>query len=256
MPSKDNFSIIIPTYNEKENLITLIPQLKNLYPRSSVFVVDDNSKDGTSEFLKKYASADPTVNIICRSNKLGRGSAVIDGLKKALLQTKSEYYLEMDADFSHKPGEIKNLLGKKSSNTLVIGSRYIKGSKIINWPYLRKILSLLANIYIRTILKIPLRDFTNGFRLYPKKAAEIIVKTNPADKGYTTLSETAYILYLNNIKFTEVPTTFINRKLGKTKISIKEYLQSLVSIIRIKQNYSKLRVLYSHLSDPDAIRED
>lgn len=243
MPSKNNFSIIIPTYNEKENLITLIPQLKNLYPHSSVFVVDDNSKDGTSEFLKKYASADPTVNFISRSSKLGRGSAVIDGLKKALLQTKSEYYLEMDADFSHKPGEIKNLLGKKGSNTLVIGSRYIKGSKIINWPYLRKILSALANIYIRNILKIPLHDFTNGFRLYPKKAAQTIVKVNPQVIGYTTLSETAYILYINKFKFAEVPTTFINRNIGKSKISIKEYLQSLISIIRIKQNYRHMRVI-------------
>lgn len=243
MPSKNNFSIIIPTYNEKENLIILIPQLIKYYPNSLIFIVDDNSIDNTADFFKKNSSAFSNVYLISRKGKLGRGSAVIDGLKKALNTAGSEYYLEMDADFSHNPKEIKNLLEKKNPDTLIIGSRYIKGSKIINWPYLRKILSALANIYIRNILKIPLHDFTNGFRLYPKKAAEIIVNTNPADKGYTTLSETAYILYLNNIKFTEVPTTFINRKLGKTKISIKEYLQSLVSIIRIKQNYRHMRVI-------------
>ena len=240
---KDNLSIIIPTYNEKENLVSLIPQIKALYPKASVFIVDDNSKDGTADYFKKYSTVNVNVHLISRKGKLGRGSAVIDGLKKALESVKSEYYLEMDADFSHKPEEINLLLEKKEPETLVIGSRYINGSKIINWPYLRKILSTLANIYIRTILKIPLHDFTNGFRLYPKKAAETIVKINPQVIGYTTLSETAYILYLHHFKFIEVPTTFINRKIGKSKISIKEYLQSLISIIKIKQNYAKMPVL-------------
>ena len=238
MPSKDNFSIIIPTFNEKENLITLIPGLKELYPDAPIFIVDDNSQDGTSSFIGNISQKFPQISLISRKTKLGRGSAVIDGLKTALLTANTDYYLELDADFSHQPSEIKRLLDKKNSGTLVIGSRYTKGSVIINWPKYRQILSYLANIYIRTILKIPLHDFTNGFRLYPKKAADIIVRTNPAEKGFTTLSETAYILYRHHFKFTEVPITFINRKLGKTKISPQEYLKFLASIIRIRKNYS------------------
>ncbi|OGG17835.1 hypothetical protein A3D78_03590 [Candidatus Gottesmanbacteria bacterium RIFCSPHIGHO2_02_FULL_39_14] len=243
MPLNNRFSIIIPTYNEKENLITLLPVLKNLYPASNIFIVDDNSQDKTSDFIKKFSRKNKNVHLLQRHSKLGRGSAVIDGLKKALIIGKTDYYLEMDADFSHVPGEIKRLLVKKDPHTLVIGSRYIPGARTVNWPHWRQILSILANFYIRTILKIPLHDFTNGFRLYPKYAAEIIVMTNPAEKGYTTLSETAYILFLNGFKFVEVPTTFVNRKLGKTKISLKEYLQSLTSIIRIKQNYHGSKML-------------
>ena len=237
MIQKNSFSIVIPTYNEKENLIILIPELKKLYPDSYIFIVDDNSRDGTAKLISNYSYKYKKVFLISRKGKLGRGSAVIDGLKKALLIGQTDYYLEMDADFSHDPNEIKRLLDKNNPGTLIIGSRYVEGSKIINWPQIRKSLSKLANIYIRTILKIPLNDFTNGFRLYPKKAAEIIVKTNPSDKGYTTLSETAYILFLHQFNFIEVPTTFVNRKVGKSKISVTEYLQSLLSIIKIKHNY-------------------
>ena len=238
MQNKERFSIIIPTYNEKENLTILIPRLKNLYPQAFIFIVDDNSQADTSGLINNLSKKFTNIILISRQGKLGRGSAVIDGLKKALKEARCDYYLEMDADFSHDPDEIGRLLQKKDLGTLVIGSRYIKGSKIINWPIYRKFLSKLANIYIRTILKIPLHDFTNGLRLYPKKAAETIVKANPQDIGYTTLSETAYILYLHHFKFIEVPTTFLNRRRGKSKISLKEYLQSLVSIIKIKQNYS------------------
>ncbi|OGG03869.1 hypothetical protein A2W14_05000 [Candidatus Gottesmanbacteria bacterium RBG_16_37_8] len=237
MTLQDKFSIIIPTYNEKENLVILIPRLKKLYPASHIFIVDDNSQDGTDVFINKISSRFSRILLLKRKGKLGRGSAVIDGLKYALKTAKTQYYLEMDADFSHDPQEVVRLLEKKSPDTLVIGSRYVSGSLIVNWPQIRRTLSSLANLYIRTILKIPLHDFTNGFRLYSQKAARIIVGVNPAEKGYTTLSETAYILYLHRFKFIEVPTTFVNRKLGKTKISLEEYLKSLLSIIRIKQNY-------------------
>ena len=237
MPSNNNFSIIIPTYNEKENLLVLIPRLKKLYPASYIFIVDDNSQDSTSSLIKKLSLKYPRLHLINRRGKLGRGSAVIDGLKKALSKAKTDYYLEIDADFSHDPQEIEKLLHKKDPRTLVIGSRYVKDARIVNWPIIRQILSILANFYIRSILNIPLHDFTNGFRLYPSSAARIIVATNPAEKGYTTLSETAYILYLHHFKFVEVPTTFVNRRMGNSKISLKEYLQSLLSIIKIKQNY-------------------
>ena len=114
MSNKEAFSIIIPTYNEKENLVTLIPRLKKIYPDSYIFIVDDNSRDDTADFMEKISRQYRGIHFISRNGKLGRGSAVISGLKKALVEAKTEYYLEIDADFSHDPDEIHRLLDRKN----------------------------------------------------------------------------------------------------------------------------------------------
>lgn len=231
------FAIIIPTYQEKENLIILLPQLVKLYPQTPIFVVDDNSQDGTDIYILNLSQKHPQLHFVARSKKMGRGGAVLTGLKKAYQDKNLDYFLEMDADFSHQPKEIKRLLKKAESKTIVIGSRYVLGSRIINWPILRQVLSKLANLYARVILQILINDYTNGFRLYPRLAVEKILQSKLTESGYALLSEVAYILYQDGFTFVEVPTTFVNRKKGETKTNFAEYLKSLFSIIRIRLNY-------------------
>ena len=227
-------SIVIPAYNEKENLVKLLPILIKKYPSSSIIIVDDASPDQTASFIRTYARKNPRVTLIERSGKLGRGSAVLAGFKKALNLDRSNYILEMDADFSHDSQDLQRLINHASSKTVVIGSRYIKGSRIVNWPMLRKVLSRLANLYTRIILGIPIHDYTNGLRLYPKAAVEEILSHPMKESGYAALSESAYLLFRKGYVFKEVPTTFVARKIGKSKTDLPEYFRSLLAILKIR----------------------
>lgn len=239
-----NFAIIIPTRNEKANLEKLLPFLSTLYPDSPVWIVDDNSRDGTGAFIKEFSKNHPFVHALIRQNKRGRGSAVLEGLKEAFQDKKSDYFLEMDADFSHDPKEIRKLLDEIDTrmtgpdiNTVIIGSRHINGAKFINCSKLRVFLSHLANWYARLILGIPIKDYTNGFRLYPRRAVEVLKEAIINQKGYIVLSETAYILYKNGFSFQEVPTIFVNRTVGRSNATIFEFLRSIPAIIKIKKNH-------------------
>lgn len=234
MSNKITFAIIIPCYYERENLEKLVPVLISLFPHTPLFIVDDHSPDGTSDFISDVHKKNTCVSVISRASKSGRGSAVLAGLKKAHEDTETAYFLEMDADFSHDPADIYRLLEKADPDTVVIGSRYVRGSRIIDWPYLRRILSRLSNLYARLFLGIPIDDYTNGFRLYPRQAVEVLIKRPPETPGYAYLSETAHLLYKNGFKFSEVPTGFVNRKIGKSNTGIGEYLKSLLAIIKIR----------------------
>lgn len=231
------FAIIIPTRNEKINLEKLLPALIEFYPSCPIWVVDDNSADGTENFVNEFSKKIPFVHILNRINQRGRGSAVLDGLKEAYKDTKISYFLEIDADGSHDPQEIKNLLSVAGSNTLVIGSRHISGSKFVDCSPIRMILSHLANFYARLILGVPINDYTNGFRLYSRSAIELLKDAKIHEKGYITLSETAYILYKLGFLFKEVPTIFVNRKIGRSNATIFEFLHSIPAIIRIRLNH-------------------
>lgn len=233
-PIMKKFAIIIPTYMEKENLTHLLPLLVKLYPSAFIIVVDDASNDTTFSFVQQFSAKHPQLFLLSRKKKLGRGSAVLAGFQKAQKIGKIDYFLEMDADFSHDPQEISSLLAKANPRTVIIGSRYLPGSRIINWPKTRKVLSLLANLYTRLILQIPINDYTNGFRLYPKEAIKVILESLIREKGYAALSEIAFLLYKRGFSFVEVPTTFVNRQRGKSNTNLGEYLQSLTAIIKIR----------------------
>ncbi len=230
------FSIIIPTRNERNNLEQLLPVLIKLYPDSPIWIVDDDSKDKTAEFVENFSEKYPQIHLLPRKNKRGRGSAVLDGLKVAYKDTKISYFLEMDADLSHNPLDIKKLLSEslKTPLSVIIGSRHVRGGKFINCSPFRVFLSKLANFYARLILGVPINDYTNGFRLYPKEAIKLLINSKIHEKGYITLSETAYILHKHGFNFTEVPTIFINRKVGKSNATILEFLRSLPAIIKIR----------------------
>lgn len=231
------FAIIIPTYEERKNLEKLLPTLAKMYPKSPIYVVDDNSKDSTFSFVSKFSQKHKRIKLIIRKGEMGRGGAVIEGLKRALTLSDIDYFLEMDADFSHHPSQIKRLTDMADPERVVVGSRYVKGSKMVNWPKIRRFLSFLANLYIRIILKVEIADYTNGFRLYPRSAVEIITKEGLKQKGYALLSESAYLLHKKGYSFVEVPTTFVNRERGKSKTNWKKYLKSLAAIVKIRFNY-------------------
>lgn len=232
------FSIIIPAKNERNNLERLLPLLTKLYPASPIWIVDDNSKDKTEEFIKEFNKKHKQVGLIVRMDKRGRGSAVIEGFKEAIKNKEISYFLEMDADCSHNPVEIDSIITQAKDDTIVIGSRHIKGSKFVCCSKARILISRLANLYIKSVLRIPINDFTNGFRLYPRRAIDVLKESIIHEQGFIMLSETAYILYLKGFTFREVSTVFVNRKIGKSNITIREILHSLPAIFKIRFSYT------------------
>ena len=227
--------VVIPTYNEADNIEYLIKNVKNnISPHDHVVIVDDDSPDKTGRIAKNLKVKFKNLHVIIRKGKNGRGSAVIDGFKYAL-DLKPTYFVEMDADFSHKPEDIPRLRKLMAKNVgMVIGSRYMRGSRIQNWPLKRKIFSHLANLYAKTILQIPISDYTNGFRLYSKNALEFLLSQDLKTKGYIVLSETAYKLHRAGFKFEEIPIVFINRKRGVSNVNRSEIKNAFFGVLKIR----------------------
>jgi dolichol-phosphate mannosyltransferase len=228
-------SIIIPTYNEEENIIKLINKIFNIPLKINIIVVDDSKS-----ILRKIRKV-RKVKYIHRGKKLGRGSAVLVGIKKSLKNKRNRIIIEMDADFSHRTEEILpniNYFNKNKLNFL-IASRYLKESKILNWPISRHILSKFSNLLAKLMLRIPIQDYTNGFRFYDRKAAEHILKkcSRSHSSGFILLSEIAMELYINKFKLDERPTIFVNRSRGESKASFSEIINSLFGLLRLFIKY-------------------
>ena len=235
-------NIVIPTFNEEDNIERLIKSIQKKLPNCYILIVDD-TKNNNIELILKKKNIKKKVRYINRKNSKGRGSAVLFGFKKSLKKNKDQIFIEMDADFSHKPSEInKNIkLFKKRKSDLLIASRYTSKSKIFNWSLSRRIFSRLSNILTKFILRIGVTDYTNGFRIYSKKAIKLITKNcgNIGD-GFIVLSEILLILHLNKFKIDETETIFINRKRGESSVNLNLIIQSLFGLIRlffIKRNY-------------------
>lgn len=228
-------AIVIPTFNEKDNLEFLVKAIKKYTTREDkIVIVDDNSPDGTGKLADSIAKKNKEVFVIHRKGKGGRGSAVIDGFKFAK-KFAPDFYIEMDADFSHKPGDIPRLvteIGKGSD--IVIGSRYLPKSEILNWPPQRKIFSRFANFYASIILGVPISDYTNGFRIYSKGAMDHLLSQDLISKGYIVLSETAYKLHRENFKFAEIAITFVNRKRGQSNTTFAEIKNAYLGVLKIR----------------------
>jgi len=193
--TKETIAIIIPTYNEKKNIKHIIGAIRNILPTGHIVVVDDNSPDLTGKEVAKLEKEYSNIHLIERKEKSGRGSAVIAGFAYALKNKRAQIFIEMDADFSHDPQELSQLIGKVDDKTFVIASRYLSVSKIYGWPVSRRILSYFANVLIRFLLKIPVHDYTNGYRAYSRKAIEILVNHTFITSGYILLSEIIVVLY-------------------------------------------------------------
>lgn len=228
-------AVIVPTFNERENIASLIEAIKkNISTSDTIIIVDDNSPDGTGKVVEAAAKKLKNVFVIHRKGKNGRGSAVIDGFKYAK-KFSPDFYIEMDADFSHKPEDIQRLLKEiEKGKDIVIGSRYLPKSEILNWPLTRKIFSKLANFYAKVILEVPISDYTNGFRIYSKKATEFLLSQNLISKGYIVLSETAFKLHRQNFSFGEIAITFVNRKRGQSNTTIAEIKNAFIGVLKIR----------------------
>jgi dolichol-phosphate mannosyltransferase len=210
--------VIIPTYNEAENIPKLIPKVLEQGPMFEILVVDDNSPDGTADLVRGMQKRNKRIHLVERPAKLGLGTAYVAGFRYALKNT-FEYIIEMDADFSHDPKALTLLLQKAKEYDLVIGSRYISGVNVVNWPMRRLILSYSANIYTRLITGMPVKDATGGFKCYRRKVLESIDLDSLRSNGYAFQIETNFLTWRKGFSICEIPIIFIDRSIGVSKMS-------------------------------------
>lgn len=231
MPEKS--LIITPTYNELENISRLIPDLLGRYENLDILVVDDNSPDGTGNYIEELSNQNKRVKLIRREKKLGLGTAYIAGFKYAI-QHNYDYIFEMDADFSHDPKEIKNLLDAINKYDLVLGSRYIRGVNVINWPMRRLLLSYFANKYTRFITGLPVQDATGGFKCFRKKVLETINLDKVKSNGYAFQIEMTFKAWKKGFKVGEVPIVFFDRVKGTSKMSRKIVREAIFMVWKLR----------------------
>ncbi|MFQ5706983.1 MAG: polyprenol monophosphomannose synthase [bacterium] len=226
--------IIIPTYNEAENIATVIQKIIDLnIPNLSILVVDDNSPDKTGEVVEKISRTDSRVHLLQREGKRGLGTAYVEGFKFAIEQG-YDYIFEMDADLSHDPREIPNFLEKIKECDLVIGSRYVKGVNVINWPLSRLMLSVGANWYTRVVTGLPVRDCTSGFKCFRREVLEQIDLENIASDGYSFQIELNYKVWKKKFKICEIPIIFVDRVKGNSKLSRKVMHEAALMVWKLR----------------------
>lgn len=234
--------IVLPTYNEAENLPKLVSALLSLPLDVSVLVVDDHSPDGTGVIADDLSKAHAgKVFVLPRPGKMGLRSAYIEGFKKAFALG-ADAVVQMDADFSHDPTVLIEMVHRIDSSDVVIGSRYVNGGSLDqHWPAWRKLLSAFGNFYARTILSFPLRDVTTGYRMWRRDALQNMPLDRLRSNGYIFLVEMAYVAYLLGYKIVEVPIHFADRRWGKSKMSLKIQIEAAVRIWDVWWHYRDLR---------------
>lgn len=226
--------VIIPTYNEIENITQIIEAVLGLPEDFHVLIVDDNSPDGTAEVVKRLQEQYPTLHLLQREGKNGLGTAYVDGFKWALERDYS-YIFEMDADFSHNPLDLSRLLAScKEKGGMVIGSRYVTGVNVVNWPLNRVLLSYGASIYVRWITGMPIKDTTAGFVCYTKEVLEQIDLDHIRFVGYAFQIEMKYRVYVKQYPITEVPIIFTDRTRGESKMSKGIIKEAIFGVINLK----------------------
>ena len=226
--------VIIPTYNEMENIEDIITAVfGNEIEHLHILIVDDNSPDGTGEYVRKRAESEPKLHLLSRSGKLGLGTAYCAGFKYAI-ENGYDYIFEMDADFSHDPKEIINFLSAIQDHDLVIGSRYIRGVNVINWPMQRLLLSYFANIYTRIITGMKIFDSTGGFKCFRREVLESIDLTKIKSNGYAFQIEMNFKAYKKGFKIKEIPIIFVDRQMGKSKMSKKIVREAVFMVWKLR----------------------
>jgi dolichol-phosphate mannosyltransferase len=228
--------VIIPTYNEKENIDAIIREVMKQPGRFHVLVVDDNSQDGTAAIVKNLAGEfQGRIFIEERSGKLGLGTAYIHGFKWALARPYG-YIFEMDADFSHNPDDLPRLYEActKDGADLAIGSRYINGVNVVNWPIGRVIMSYYASAYVRFVTRMPIRDATAGFKCYRREVLETIDLSRIKFMGYAFQIEMKFTSWKSNFRIVEVPIIFTDRREGTSKMSSSIFKEAFFGVIEMK----------------------
>ena len=233
--------VIIPTYNELENLPRLLPEVLAKDHSIDILIVDDNSPDGTAGFVEREMQTISRLHLVKRPSKQGLGTAYIAGFKFAL-QNNYDYIFEMDADFSHDPNEILKFLVEIKNADLVIGSRYVTGVNVINWPMRRLLLSWFANLYTRIITGMPVHDATGGFKCFRKEVLEKINLDKVRSNGYAFQIEMNFKAWKNGFKVKEIPIIFVDRVKGKSKMSRKIVREAVTMVwkLRVKSIFGML----------------
>lgn len=225
--------IIIPTYNELENIQSIIPDVLAQDPRIQVLVVDDNSPDGTADAVKEMMTDEARIHVLERERKMGLGTAYVAGFKYAI-ENGYDFVFEMDADFSHDPGTLPRFLEAIQENDLVLGSRYIQGVNVINWPMKRLLLSYFANQYTRIVTGLPVRDATGGFKCFRVEVLKAIDLDQVRSNGYSFQIEMSFKAWKKGFRIKEIPIIFMDRRAGISKMSKKIVREAVTMVWRLR----------------------
>ena len=218
--------IVIPTYNEAENIGLIIPAIHEVVPAADILVVDDSSPDGTGRIVADLATTDPQVRLLSREGKQGLGKAYVAGFKECLARG-YDVIVQMDCDFSHPPHFLGDVLAGLERADVVIGSRYVRGGETEDWPLKRKILSMGGNLYARTILGVPVIDLTGGFKAWKREVLQAIALDEVGAAGYAFQMEMNFRAHRKGFRIVEVPITFPDRTRGESKLGSGIFWESL-----------------------------
>ena len=239
---KNNFELsslkvgfVLPSFNEYENIFELLRQIESIFSNKLIIIVDDSTNDD----IKKKISSKTDLQYVKTKSRLGRGSSVLYGLEVLLKNKEIDLFVEMDTDLCSHPNELPSNIRYFLDNKLdlLVSSRYLKDSKIINWPLRRRLFSFFANKIAKFFLKVPISDYTMGFRIYSRKAVNHFVRNcGKVSGGFIMLSEILVELYINNFKIRDIKTTFTNREKGRSSVNFKLVLESLFGLIKLYIN--------------------
>jgi dolichol-phosphate mannosyltransferase len=225
--------IIIPTYNERENITAIVEEILSRVPQADILIIDDHSPDGTGEIADGLHERFPTVFALHRPGKLGLGTAYVTGFKYAL-ERGYDLAFEMDADFSHDPRYLPDFFEKIAEADLVIGSRYIAGGDTPNWSLLRRFISGGGNIFARVMLGLPIKDATAGYRCYRREVLSALDLDSITSQGYAFQVEMAYRTLQRGFRVREIPIIFVDRRVGQSKMSRKIFLEGFLFVMRTR----------------------
>lgn len=225
--------VVIPTYNEKDNVVRLSSAVLDQHADIQILFVDDNSPDGTGKIIDELVSGNKRIHVLHRAGKLGLGSAYREGFKAALSMG-ADYIIEMDADFSHDPGVLPEFLNAIQASDLVIGSRYLNGVSVVNWPIRRLILSYFASVYTRWVTGLQLRDCTSGFKCFRRSSLEAMDLDGVRSDGYSFQIEMNYRCMEKGLRITEIPIIFIDRHAGSSKMSRRIVREAVIMVWKLR----------------------
>ncbi|MFN8177267.1 MAG: polyprenol monophosphomannose synthase [bacterium] len=226
--------IVVPTYNEAPNLERLVAELRRIVPEADILVVDDRSPDGTGEIADRLAAADPHVSVVHRAPPKGRGLAGRDGFLAALA-SRADAILEMDADFSHDPALVPRFLSELSRGAdMVLASRFVRGGSDTDRPWLRRLITVLANSYIRLVLGVPIGDCNSGYRGFTRATLEAIRPATLTSTGPSIVQEVLFRAHRAGARIVEIPLEFVDRREGDSKLSLGLLLDGYVMILRLR----------------------
>ncbi len=233
--------VVVPTYNEAENIAALVTQILALPLDVEVLVVDDASPDGTAEAVAEVARREPRLHLMRRAGKLGLGSAYVAGFRWVLANTRADLIFQMDADFSHDPQAIPEFVAAAQEDDLILGSRYLRGVTVVNWPLSRLFLSYGANLYTRIITGMRLKDATGGYKCFRREVLETLDLDRIRADGYSFQIETTYLAWRRGFRIREIPIIFVDRRVGISKMNRRIIAEAVFMVWRLALAHLFLR---------------